>query len=137
MSNNYTPGPWRVTREVNVDERDRNEINKTLYAIASGRQEGPFPNKGHFHPSDAEFYTHENYVVKLSTDRDYGYYEGGIENKADANLIAAAPDLYEALKELLNYGVEFEHADYVVAQIDKEAIKDARAAIAKAKGELS
>lgn len=40
--------------------------------------------------------------------------------------------LYEALKELLNYGVEFDDVrmSYVVAQVDRGAISDARAALA-------
>lgn len=48
----------------------------------------------------------------------------------------ALPTLYEALKEILNYGVEFDDSrmGYVVAQVNREAIADARAALALVDG---
>lgn len=52
------------------------------------------------------------------------------EKIANAYLIAAAPDLYEALedaRDALKYGAEYEEGNWVVAAIDK--------ALAKARGE--
>ena len=45
--------------------------------------------------------------------------------KADASLMAAAPDLLEALEEVMKYGMN----------TYPEVVKQARAAIAKARGE--
>lgn len=54
--------------------------------------------------------------------------------EANARLIAAAPQLFEALKEILNYGIEMDDSrlGYVCVQIDRDAIEDARAALALA-----
>lgn len=52
----------------------------------------PAQNKGHFHPDDEWYTLDEFYPVETSTDRDYGYYEGGIEKEDDAAFIAAAPE---------------------------------------------
>lgn len=66
---------------------------------------------------------------------DYGH--GTNERSANAALIAAAPDLYAALDELLDSFVEdlmevgYSEADLV----DYETVVKARAAIAKARGE--
>ena len=52
-----------------------------------------------------------------------------IPREKDAHLIAAAPDLYEALSDLVGI-LELDTRSYVV-----EAIRSARAALAKARGE--
>ena len=52
---------------------------------------------------------------------ELGSGDGGFD-EGDANLIAAAPELYEALEALLEYR-------------DKWAVEKARAALAKARGE--
>lgn len=49
------------------------------------------------------------------------------ENKANAHLIAAAPDLYEALELLLS----------AQGKMEEKAIKMAKAALAKARGEAN
>ena len=56
-----------------------------------------------------------------------GYF--ACQNESDAALIAAAPDLYEALKEMLEY------AGIIEERCDSVATNKARAAIAKAEGE--
>jgi len=58
-------------------------------------------------------------VVIGGEDSPYG------QNHEDINLIAAAPDLYEALSELMGYSDDFYPADCEMA----------KAAIAKARGE--
>lgn len=67
-------------------------------------------------------------------------YSGGdesihYENQANARLIAAAPELYEALEELTKR-VAFQPApNGITAHINFDQIKMAKAAIAKARGE--
>lgn len=53
-------------------------------------------------------------------------------NANDARLIAAAPDLYEALKELIDMDVAYQRGQKVSDAVDK-----ARAALAKADGKQS
>lgn len=55
-------------------------------------------------------------------------------NKANACLIAAAPDLLEALYAMLSYTADL-NANQGFDEYDHAAVKNARAAIAKAKGE--
>ena len=61
-------------------------------------------------------------------------YDGEYENPADAHLIAAAPDLLEALEQVL---IEYDDAELANAEpvTLTAAILEARAAIAKAKGQ--
>ena len=60
--------------------------------------------------------------------------ELSIDNPADAKLIAAAPDLLDALQDL--FGADMEHVLMGDGKDDQiEAIAKARAAIAKATGE--
>lgn len=64
----------------------------------------------------------------------------GIRKEADARLMAAAPDLLEALEEMLAVAPSRAPAAGVIVGIEDRhanAISKARAAIAKAKGELS
>jgi hypothetical protein len=57
-------------------------------------------------------------------------YIGRSEQNANARLISAAPELYEALDELLNYSGGAEHA-----LDDPYVVERAEAALAKARGE--
>ena len=63
---------------------------------------------------------------------------GYTEGESNANLIAAAPDLYEALEGLLAVAPAKAPASGLIIGIDKQhaaAITAARAALAKARGE--
>jgi hypothetical protein len=64
--------------------------------------------------------------VQIGKDADY---TTGNVNAADARLISAAPDLYEALKEIVDAadGTGWEHLDATFTR--------ARAALKKARGE--
>jgi hypothetical protein len=65
-----------------------------------------------------------------------GFAITGFVSPADARLIAAAPDLLEALQSLLlECVVAKENSSYATCQIAKIAIDDARQAIAKATGD--
>jgi hypothetical protein len=130
----FTPGPWEIKARLNISDSDRTVIEETLYEIVAGERKGPFENKGHFHPSQAVWYTHEIDVVAVETDMDYGYHMGGIKNKADAHLIAAAPDLYEALTKLLAIYCSVLNEAECSPEMDSD-IKEFRAVLAKARGE--
>jgi hypothetical protein len=56
-------------------------------------------------------------------------HEFNAEQEANARLIAAAPELLEALHEMIHQFDQFN-----VNEFEAKAIKDARAAIAKAEG---
>ncbi len=58
----------------------------------------------------------------------------GDEGKANARIIAAAPDLYEALCGMLEYTADLNPAQGY-PETDHEAVNAARAALAKARGE--
>lgn len=79
------------------------------------------------------FYIMSQFDVIVATADPDGRY-GTIGNEANARLIAAAPDLLAALKHIIsNCRVFCEDS----MDIDDGAVYDARAAIAKAKGEQS
>ena len=111
--NKHTQGPWAVGRGATVYGADG-------YEIADAAQ-GP-----HLHASHAGADGHWASTPNAHTERDIE------EEFANANLIAAAPDLLEALKEvteLLNavLGLSSEPSHGSIAA-------KARAAIAKAEG---
>lgn len=68
----HTPGPWKMEL-----------VRDDTASPGSKPQPDRWEIKG---PSGEQ-------VVKVSFDRDYFYPEGGIENEADARLIASVPDL--------------------------------------------
>lgn len=97
----HTKGPWRVKRMLNISDRDPSVITETRYAITAGKRDGPHKNVGHFHPSNAEYFIEEMYVVDTELV-DGEFYSAGIEKEDDALLIAAAPDLLEACQLALH-----------------------------------
>lgn len=110
-------------------------MTKQEEVTPSGEQ-GEKPKFTPLHVNAHGYDTH--YIVRAfiedESDRPVcGLYEG---DGPYARLFAAAPALYEALKELLNYGVEFDDSrmTYVVAQVDRESIADAKAALALVDG---
>jgi hypothetical protein len=99
----HTPGPWSYRK---VPRKQEWEINT-----------GRCPNSGH------ESWTGMSVVFGCD---DYPKM-GKIAGEANARLIAAAPDLLEACKAMIDY--------YGSASANVEALTAARAAIAKATGE--
>lgn len=76
---------------------------------------------------------HEDiYIAEVCREDDEGRIVPPIEQQANARLIAAAPDLLAALQGLAwaVSGIEYVETEYA------EQIADARAAIAKAQGEV-
>lgn len=74
-------------------------------------------------------------VLEMVADCDIKY-RNAEENEANANLIAAAPDMYEALKKVEQYGndrflSQFSNMDELVTELKFLAGK-AKAALAKA-----
>lgn len=73
-------------------------------------------------------------VCGLPNPVDTGYEEGKeaelLEMRANANLIAAAPDMYEALKGIT---AQFERVDKLYSK-DREYIQKANEALAKVEG---
>ena len=87
-----------------------------------------------------EIWNHEGRYV---ADLKHGEGTGAETTAANANLIAAAPDLLEALERTAEYleeahqsDIDFDHAGDDPAECTYcQALKQAQAAIAKAKGE--
>lgn len=99
MSGKYTPGPWRIE----PDFQGFIIVGRPKWGAIRCGVEGEWD------------------VAEIDTD--------GEDDEANAHLIAAAPELLEALEGLLDLSSES-------GEIDRRlAFKDARAAIAKAKGE--
>jgi hypothetical protein len=130
----FTPGPWFPVELIDTDERDVNVIDKRAFEIAAGKREGPFQNKGRFHPSQAEYYTHEMRVVEAGMDHDYSTIDGGIANEADARLIAAAPDLYHALEMLRSEMADYIQLNHLGDVYHNRSMQMARDALKKALG---
>lgn len=111
-----TPRPWRVVRKINVNSLDGNIIDEVFWGVAAGDREGPFENKGHFHPEEAEYWRDEITVVEVVLNCEYSEYEGGISNEANARLIVQAVNAHEALVEALKgvlYPLEIQLASHV------------------------
>jgi len=104
METKHTTGPWAL------------ETVPTTCGVC--HKVGPFPGK---RPVDKPRYAclYADYPSKGNQPDD--------ELEANARLIVAAPDMYDALRELLAAWDEFQNPADGVAQ-------DARAAIAKAEG---
>ena len=97
----HTPGPWRVSRDGNIRPASRD---------AKGHTNGYAP------------------LAKIVGDKRVTTHEN---NAANARLMAAAPDLLEALKEILTCPA----GDYDASDDYENAVKKANSAIAKATGE--
>src|SRR5690606_2674260 len=107
----YTPGPWFHDGNGNVWRRDPKDLYQNGGTVADDKPLATI-HKG-WHHDGAEGYPVE----------------------ANARLIAAAPELLEALEDLASLA---EAAMREVGEYDIEAeLADARAAIAKATGEKS
>ena len=109
----HTPGPWSVPHFA-----DENSTCACSY-VYSDSQRG---------------------FGAIATVQFGGEHESYETAKANANLIAAAPDLLDALEKVLAMGITFHSA--IEENIDYDGIvdfeawgKEARAAIAKSRGE--
>lgn len=104
----HTPGPWTISTSPPVD------YALTIHG-ASLKQSGGFPVVAD--------------ILERTTDGTH---------EANARLIAAAPDLLEALQDMLSiYGVREEHlvGGSFITRTEVETCNEARAAVFKATGE--
>lgn len=106
MSTKFTPGPWRVD----------------LYGA---KKYGPAYA---FSPVGGCGCCNSPWVMSLA---DYDSEQGKEECDANAALIAAAPDLYEALREIVNSDMAMREED---EGRESPTLTRARAALAKAEG---
>ena len=141
MSAKFTPGPWRW--EINLNGKSlhlvggRPQFDLTLMDFERWGMGGAtvrFRDLAH---------DGMNLMHKLHERPDWIHSFEGRKHHAhwcadvihpDARLIAAAPDLYEALKNLLEDTQHKEHAD---CDSGPCPVREARAALAKAEGKQS
>jgi hypothetical protein len=107
---NYTPGPWVFGVRIYDEDCKLGVAEKPFDYVSPGYYDNP----GIFGPNGTEVVGCDEYFIFNSSD--------------DARLIAAAPDLLEALKDMLD-----NHEDACTGYGEGAADK-ARAAIAKATG---
>ena len=109
----HTPGPWEA-----IDDRQV----VTLAEVETGRTYG---------------YGCENDFVCDLNDSEYHQYRSDKEQAANARLIAAAPELLEALNDLLVWADWHSDRRRSVSMDEPNtgALEKARAALAKATGE--
>jgi len=88
--------------------------------------------KGPWVKDGLQWYGRNGEMVVMSDGPSFGSAAVFKQAKANANLIAAAPELLEALEELLNEASHFAKA--IPAYGNSEAIAKSIKAIAKAKG---
>jgi hypothetical protein len=115
MSKNHTPGPWRLD---DTSEFDADLLTDGYHAITAGP--GCFGSK----------------------EKPVGFCAALFCSDADGRLIAAAPDLAEALEDMLEAWNGFSDAELarrnragVLDDCMLSGISKARAALAKARGE--
>jgi hypothetical protein len=112
MKTNYTPGPWKALRS--------NESEDGNY----------------FDPEPGELFPYATISAPdgraVVTCHDLAKIKEG-----DAHLIAAAPDLLEALEGFLSWSIENEERPNYATKVQKPVVVEkVRAAIAKARGEV-
>ncbi len=119
MKAKHTPGPWKIQ-----DDSEGNGFRKDWRVIV--REEAY--NK---------FGAHEQVVSPSSYESSVnGTYSGVQISEADARLIAAAPELLEALNYLLEQTVDMDLKYGIeLSEGEEDARNQALAAIAKASGE--
>ena len=102
----HTQGPWKIVRHMGFDFQDAEE------------RDDPECQMGFAGPNGER-------VCWFGHSADYYPTEGDEPSEADALLIAAAPDLLDALKDMVKFCDLFPNSEHHVK---------ARAAIAKAEG---
>lgn len=121
MKTQHTPGPWHWVNPDNDSVWDGKTDTASLRTIKEyGKNETKIIN-GDRYTSFA--------LPKFVLD-----YVEGIENMADARLIAAAPDLLAALSGLLDEGLKSTGDKQVDDEVHHFWVSQARAIIAKATG---
>lgn len=103
METKHTPGPWKVLREKQVDDDCKHEGEIVVDVVAD---------------------VHRHLIC-------YTPISGNKDAHANANLIAAAPELLEALERMVRTFVDL-RADTDWSGHGEDALNEARAAIAKA-----
>lgn len=116
----HTPGPWEWQQMGDWKLVGQHGMRPIVLDVTGVRKSSGPPPAGVFRVRDAAF------------DRMIAF----DPNHPDARLLKAAPDLFAALKELLDSPASFsdERIDYEERQVLKGAWKAAHAAIAKAEG---
>jgi len=103
----FTPGPWTIT-EFLPDENGNNLITATYQEVRAGL----------------------GFIDDEPGGTGFGFSLSACMRREDANLIAASPEMYEALKkcqlQLLQCGSDHEYVS--------EALAEAQIALAKAEG---
>lgn len=77
-------------------------------------------------------------VIDEDPEDDSGEWFNGDQTKANARLIAAAPELLEALEAVTKMAIagdEYSYADWGKDYVEDPRVTNAKAAIAKARGE--
>lgn len=139
----FTPGPWGWFGNTKHDFYLATKHSGRTYVMA-------FERKG-MSGAQPVFRSQEGYMVKAdsipifevcrdatSADDERVYRKDivGFRN-ADAHLIAAAPELYEALKAITDcFGVGYVSAEKFVEDVT-ELMHEGRAALSRARGEAS
>ena len=104
----HTPGPWTIT----PDEVRINQTKMQVLEISS--EEMPY------------------WIAYVQSSKPYTDYKG--DSKANANLIAAAPDMYEALKKAEFAIMQVPAMSEGVSGILRRAAAEVEKALAKAEG---
>ena len=123
---NYTPGPWKACNDGDCGCGFVSANGHPICQVTSGDWGDEYPSIRLVGNGTLDSRA-EAYIDKVV----YGHVAPDTA-KANASLIAAAPDLLEALKELFNpqyWNDQYGRYDYPL-----EASQAARAAIAKAEG---
>ena len=111
----HTPGPWEAV-----------EVNEEI----------PLPAGVLIAVHKAGDYSKQGCVCDIRAQGD-GKYEPEVTN-ANAHLISASPEMYDALKEVLaeasSPSFDDERLAYVEVQMSKRTLEDIRKAVAKAEG---
>ena len=111
---NFTPGPWVTSGEFTLVGQTGRRWEEYVAEVR--------PTSGEYRGKIADLQS-ANCISGID----------GNECKANAHLIAAAPEMYEALEELLRCVRSFEQEGE--AEWMKSEIRDAEKALAKARGE--
>lgn len=117
MTKTHTPGPWKIVTNFHPHYRGGNHTERRIFTAWE-------------HPQLKDCYPIVNSSIGLGETADGPpRHMVSILNEADAVLIAAAPDLLDALQSLVDMDVAFQRGPKV-----ENAVEKARAAIAKATG---